>query len=145
MYFSTLWVSFLVTTSTTTFSRNLCLKKARENVCDFHTVVQVLHYLLYKHFSLYHQSNNFSYSRWIRSFNRNKEDDRSTVWKSHNFSVTQILREIQISESKDSKSTIFTFGGSEFEFSMNFYTFWKLKFTKLKNSKPQKLQKRQFL
>ena len=51
-----------------------------------------------------------------------------TVWKFHDFSVTQILREINFGESKSSKTAVFVI-------------FWALKMIYLADFSLQKVQK----
>ena len=49
----------------------------------------------------------------------------STVWKFHNFSITQIFREIIFRNFGGPKTSILTFRGYEFWFLVNFCTFWR--------------------
>ena len=68
-----------------------------------------------------------------------------TVWKMRNFSITQILREIDFVDSSSAKSAFLKHLEALYlDFLWNFWIFWWLKFTQIKNSDPQNWQKRQF-
>ena len=60
----------------------------------------------------------------------------NTVWKLHDFSITQILREINFGDSRSAKSAILTHSEA-----LNFCTFWKLKFTKSTKFRAPKIAK----
>ena len=66
-----------------------------------------------------------------------------TAWKFHNFSITQILREITFGDCRSAKSAnlkslwILIF--------MKFCSFWRLKFTKVTNFRAPKMAKAAFL
>ena len=61
-----------------------------------------------------------------------------TVWKFHDFSTSQILREIIFWDSRSAKSTILTHLVSlNFEFT-DFCTFWRLEFTRIQSPKDGK-------
>ena len=53
-----------------------------------------------------------------------------TVWKFHDFCITQILREINFEESRSAKSAILTHSRLRILILMHFCTFWRLQFTK---------------
>ena len=65
-----------------------------------------------------------------------------TVWKFHNFSITQILREMNFGYSTSAKSVIFTHLEA-LNFNIYFFVGWNL--PNYQNSEPLKLQKWQFL
>ena len=68
-----------------------------------------------------------------------------TVWKFHNFSITQILREINFWDSMSAKSAIFTQLEALISLCMNFCTFRKLKSTKLTKFRASKIDKNDIL
>ena len=82
------------------------------------------------------------YLQCLKSKNSIKLLTIHTVWKFHDFSITQILCEIKIGESRVSKSAIFThLEALNFDFFMNFCTFWKPQFTWLTRFRAPKMAK----
>ena len=67
------------------------------------------------------------------------------MWKFHNFSPTQILREINFGDSQSAKPGNFTNLEDLNFFVMNFYNFVRLKFTKLTISRALKMAKKAVL
>ena len=67
-----------------------------------------------------------------------------TVWKFHDFSITQILREINFSDCSSAKSTILTHLEALIFYIDEFLHFLRPKIDQYKNSEPLKLQKWQF-
>ena len=64
-----------------------------------------------------------------------------TVWKFHNFSTTQNLREIDFGDFRSAKSTILThFEALNSDF-LYFCTFWRLKYTEITKLKAAKIAK----
>ena len=68
----------------------------------------------------------------------------SKVWKFHNFSITQILREINIWDSRSAKYTILTHLEALNVYFHDFLQFMMAQFTKLAKLKPLKLQNGSF-
>ena len=68
-----------------------------------------------------------------------------TVWKFHDFSITQILREIKFEDSRSAKSTIFThLEALNFDF-MHFCTLRSMKLTKNSKFRVSKIEEMAFL
>ena len=71
---------------------------------------------------------------WMTIFLKKEGPKGLTVWKFHNFPITQILRKIILGDSRSAKSAIFnTFGGFEFLFFFphEFLHFLKAQITKV--------------
>ena len=68
-----------------------------------------------------------------------------TVWKFLNFSITQILRETKVGDFRDPKTAIVIHLETLIFYFDDFFHFLKaLKYTKIQNSEPLKMQKWQF-
>jgi len=64
------------------------------------------------------------------------------VWKKHDFSITHILREIKLGDSRSAKSAILAhLVALNFDFCDLFALFWRLKLTKLTKFRAPKMTK----
>ena len=77
------------------------------------------------------KNRNLRGQRCINQNNCKQQSDQITVWKIHDISITQILREIKFGDSRSPKSAIYThLEALNFDL-YEFLHFGRLKFTKL--------------